>query len=151
MKIDGLTPKQRVFCKEYLANGYNARQAALAAGYSANCACQAVTKLFASPSVKKFLKKRMNQVEKKLDITFEKKAALLWAAAQRCFGPSEDDVGKMKLGEPIKAFFEFQPQALVSSIAELNKMQGHHAPQKSESKIDDEQFKQLVKECEKEY
>lgn len=28
-----LTPKQRIFCNEYLSNGYNGTQAAVKAGY----------------------------------------------------------------------------------------------------------------------
>ena len=45
---DGLTTKQRVFVAEYLANGFNATRAAIAAGYSKesarSIACESLTK-----------------------------------------------------------------------------------------------------------
>jgi phage terminase small subunit len=127
-----LTPKQRIFCKAYLANGYNATQAALTAEYSKKYADRIGSQQLAKPQVKRFLKCRMAQVEKKLDITFEKKALLLWKAAQRSYGPSDEDVEKLKAGEDIKFFFKFEPASLVSSIAELNRMQGHHSAEKKQ-------------------
>lgn len=146
-----LTPKETLFCKFYLSNGFNATQAAISAGYSKNCPRQLATRLLSKAHIRRYLDKRMAEIEKKLDITFEQKMELLWKTAQRCYGPSDEDIEKLRIGEEVLKTFEFQPSSLVSTIAELNKMQGHHAPQKTESKLDDDQFKKLLKECEQEY
>lgn len=149
--MNKLTPKQRLFCKTYLANGFNATQAAIAAGFSEKNADKIGSQVLGKTRVKEFLHKRMAEVEKKLDITFEQKMELLWKTAQRCYGPSDEDIKNNSMGHRVEIPFEFQPSSLVSTIAELNKMQGHHAPQKTESKLDDDQFKKLLKECEQEY
>lgn len=59
-----LTKKQKAFADEYLANGLNATQAAIAAGYSENTAnvigCENLTKL----NIKKYIEKRLSSIDK---------------------------------------------------------------------------------------
>lgn len=50
-----LTPKQQKFCNEYLSNGNNATQAAIAAGYSKKTARIIGSKLLTSVNILKFL------------------------------------------------------------------------------------------------
>lgn len=150
----GLTDKQLHFCKYYLINGFNATRAATQAGYKGSHRNRVGVGLMMKPHIKAYIKKSMDRVEKKLDITFDKKADLLWRAAMRCYGLSDDDVERIKAGEHVKPLFEFNATALTSAIAELNKMQGHHAPTKTanvntETGLDkvDDYLKQYEKEA----
>lgn len=110
--------------------------------------------LMRNPLIKDYIKKSMERIEKKLDITFDKKADLLWRAAMRCYGLSDEDVERIKAGEQVKPVFEFNASALTGAIAELNKMQGHHAPTKTANvntdaemeKVDD-YIKQYERDC----
>jgi phage terminase small subunit len=133
-----LTIKQRLFCKAYLANGYNATQAAITAGYSENCARQIGAELLSKPYIRAFIDQTMEKIEKKLDITFETKAELLWKCALRCSGDTE--------------FTDFIPTSLISAVAELNKMQGHHAAEKKEVTHDvGNKTADLIKQYEKDF
>ena len=128
-----LTPRQRKFCKIYLTNGFNATQAAIECGYSKKTARAMGYENLTKPHIKEFLKKLMENVEKKLDITFEKKAELLWKTAQRCYGPTDEQIEKINKGEELKEHvFEFQPNALATNVTELNKMQGHYPVKKEQ-------------------
>ena len=60
-----LTAKQQRFCDEYLID-LNATQAAIRAGYSSNYANTNASKLLQITTVKEFIKKRMDEKEKKL-------------------------------------------------------------------------------------
>lgn len=60
-----MTAKQRRFCDEYLID-LNATQAAIRAGYSSKYANTNVSKLLQNTSIKEFIKKRMDEKEKKL-------------------------------------------------------------------------------------
>lgn len=149
-----LTPQWALFCKHYLINGFNASQAALSAGYSKKTYHQISVQLMAKPAIKAYLRKRMAEVEDKLDITFEKKMKLLWKSALRCYGISDEDLEKLNGGEEVKSHFKFDPSSLVSVISELNKMQGHHTPPKSiVLNIDGEteELNKVMKEFEREY
>lgn len=152
-KRDGLTSQRRLFCKHYLINGFVGSKAYRSAGFEEKHADVNASKLLKDPRVKAYLKKRMEKIEKKLDITFEKKIELLWNAAQRCYGPTDDEIKRLKQGEAFKPFFQFEPTALISTVAELNKMQGHYAqakppddPETSPEKLEEE-IKKHEREC----
>lgn len=51
-KESKLTPKQEMFCYEYLANGFNATKAAIKAGYSKKTARSIATENLAKPAIK---------------------------------------------------------------------------------------------------
>lgn len=134
-----LTPKQKKFCKTYLVNGFNATQAAISAGFSEKSADKIGSQVLGKTRVKEFLHKRMAEIEEKLDMTAEWKLEKL----KKCIELSMPEINGETVLENHNAF--------LGAITESNKMQGHYAPQKTESKLDDEQFKQLLKECEKDY
>jgi phage terminase small subunit len=119
-----LTIKQRLFCKAYLANGFNATQAAITAGYSENCA---------------FIDKRVKIMEEKLDITAEWKMKVLKDCIDGCMN-----------GEASEN--KIHPSGIVGAIAELNKMQGHYAVEKREIKHDiGDKTAELIQQYEKDF
>lgn len=65
---DGLTPKRRLFCFEYLVD-LNATQAAIRAGYAAASAHVEGSRLLADAKVQAFLKPRLERKEKRLELT----------------------------------------------------------------------------------
>lgn len=50
-----LTPKQKAFCDEYLANGYNGTQAALKVGYSKKTAYSIAGENLKKPDIKAYI------------------------------------------------------------------------------------------------
>ena len=67
-KKDGLTEKQRLFCDEYLID-LNATQAAIRAGYSEETACNIGFENLRKPNVAEYIQKRMQDREKRTEIT----------------------------------------------------------------------------------
>ena len=61
-----LTDKQRRFADEYLANGFNATEAALAAGYSPKTARKIGSENLRKPAVREYLDERMTAKEESL-------------------------------------------------------------------------------------
>lgn len=68
----GLTPRQKLFCLAYLANGCNGAQAALEAGYSQRCAKQQATENLTKASVKAYLEPLLAKRVAKLELKAEK-------------------------------------------------------------------------------
>jgi len=124
MKDEQLTDKQKIFIKAYLANGFNATQAALTAGYSNKHTDKIASELIRKTRVRAAIDAEINRVAKKLEITFEKKLNLLWECAQDC-----------KAGAATKEGY-VNASGLVSAVAELNKMQGHYAQKDSDKDND---------------
>lgn len=137
-----LTVKQRLFCKAYLANGYNATQAAISAGYSENCAQEIGSENLSKPLIRTYLDRELKKVEDKFDITREWKMQKL----KRCAELAMPEIDGQEVLE--------NHNALLGAISELNKMQGHYSEKKEiEDKLDEMQEKltQLVNENKKEY
>lgn len=137
-----LTKKQKLFCLEYLANGYNATQAAIKAGYSAKTARNIGNENLTKPAIKEFIEKRMKKIEEKIEATIEWKVKMLKTCAEKCLQGEADRDGLI------------HPSGIVSAIAELNKMQGHYAPEKSinvHADADAEETSSLIKQYEREY
>jgi phage terminase small subunit len=134
-----LTIKQRLFCKAYLANGFNATQAAITAGYSENCAQEIAYENLNKPLIKKFIDKRVKIMEEKLDITAEWKMKVLKDCIDGCMN-----------GEASEN--KIHPSGIVGAIAELNKMQGHYAVEKREIKHDiGDKTAELIQQYEKDF
>jgi len=55
-----LTPKQQLFCSTYLANGFNATQAAFTAGYSEDTAMQTGYENLKKPYIREYLDNQIN-------------------------------------------------------------------------------------------
>lgn len=66
-----LTRKQQVFCQEYMANGYNATQAAIKAGYSKKTAYSIGQRLLKNVEVKAELERNTQAAQEKFEYTKE--------------------------------------------------------------------------------
>ena len=55
-----LTAKHKIFCNEYLRNGFNATQAAIKAGYSENTARQTGYDILTYPYIRDYIDKRVD-------------------------------------------------------------------------------------------
>jgi phage terminase small subunit len=64
-----MTPKQDRFVAEYLANGLNATNAAIAAGYSEKTARQQGSRMLSNPEVSAAVSGKTTQLMEKLEIT----------------------------------------------------------------------------------
>lgn len=62
----GLTDKMRRFADEYIANGFNATQAALAAGYSRKTARKMASENLGKPAIQDYIKERTEAIEASL-------------------------------------------------------------------------------------
>lgn len=63
-----LNDKQQRFCEEYLANGNNATQAAIAAGYSENTAAEMGYENLRKPHISDYIEERKKQIFARLHI-----------------------------------------------------------------------------------
>lgn len=113
-----LTEKQLRFCYEYMSNGNNAMQAAMAVGDSKESAQKNSWTYLKNPLIKSFIGDKLKKMEKELDITFEWKLKKLKHVVQVSI-PDESQVLE-----------EIDARAGVAAIAEMNKMQGHYSPDK---------------------
>ena len=68
-----LTPKQELFCREYLVD-FNATQAAIRAGYSKKAAGQQGAENLKKPNIKRFLAEAQSKRAKRLEISAERVA-----------------------------------------------------------------------------
>lgn len=106
-----LTPKQERFVSEYLID-LNATQAAIRAGYSVRTAGQVGFENLKKPEIEKAITEARNRVAEKAE----------WSAADRL----------RMLANIAEAAIKDDPRVAVSAIAEANKMQGSHAPTKTD-------------------
>ena len=110
-----LTQRQEQFCTHYVTNGFNARQAALDAGYSYNYACVKAHQLVNHPLVKERIDSASQKAETSLGMTFEWKLSKL------------QEIIEAHSGAP------HSPQSakvVIAAISEVNKMTGEYAPHK---------------------
>ena len=66
-----LTRKQQAFCQEYMANGYNATQAAIKAGYSKKTAYSIGQRLLKKVEIKAELERNTQAAQEKFEYTKE--------------------------------------------------------------------------------
>lgn len=118
-----LTIKELRFCQHYVANGGNATKAYQAAGYSGTEASGAVRacKLLKKDKIVHKIKYLEQEALAAAQVTAEWKIKMLKQMAERCIS-----------GDGLN-FECANPSGLVACVAELNKMQGHHAVQKTMS------------------
>ena len=64
-----LTKKQKLFCEEYIANGYNATQAAIKAGYSVDTACVIGAENLRKPYIAEYLSAHAKKEQEKFNYT----------------------------------------------------------------------------------
>lgn len=122
--------------------------AARAAGFGTVNSNIIAYKLLNKPLVKAYIDYLFKRMERKLEITLEKKLKLLWDTALRCYGPTEEEIEQIKNGVNVKVAFNFDAEALIKAVAEMNKMQGHYAQIKGIENIEEDKQK-LVEELKK--
>lgn len=133
-----LNPKQKLFADKYI-ECRNATESALYAGYSEktarNIGCENLTK----PYIKEYIDKRLDKKSEKLDLSFETIAKALWTNHNLAL-----EQVKMDGTKDIKASSD--------ALKEINKMMGHNAVIKTETKVelidsmsDDDLEKQIAK------
>jgi len=138
-----LTRKQDIFCKYYVANGFNATQAALKAGYKKNTAYASGSENLRKPQIKEKIDELQRKVEEKMEMTFEWKLEKLKKAIEA--GLVEHDEG-----------MEIKNASLfLGAMSESNKMQGHYAAEKKadDNKMNEalEQLNELIEKYKKDY
>jgi phage terminase small subunit len=83
MIMTRLTPKQQLFCDEYLID-LNATQAAIRAGYSVKTSKQIGDENLSKPDIKAYLQKRMNDRQKRTEIIQDYVLETIRDTVERC-------------------------------------------------------------------
>lgn len=139
-----LTPKQERFCYEYLANGFNATQAAIKAGYSERTA-----KVIGSQNLTKlYIKERIEEMKKNLAETAGISALMIAEEHARIGLPSR----LQNLDNKDKAHYaDTKIEHRQRSLIELANLLGYNAPKKQELTGADgsDLFMQLIKNASK--
>ena len=137
-----LTEKQSKFVSNYIKNGFNAYQAAISAGYSHNYANVGTGELTQHPIIKAKIERavaRLDEVmEEKLAITLQHKAKVL---AQIIY-----DIIPQDGSAPKRKYYKYA----INALAELSKMQGHYAPDKT-LKVTVDATKEKLEEVKRQY
>lgn len=112
---DGLTPQQKLFAYEYIADpSRSAGQAARRAGYSERTADSQASRLLKNVKVKAFIDKALEKVHRKLEVTAERIEAEL---AEIAFADIAEQV-EVEEGGAIKVkTFDEMPKGSTRSIA----------------------------------
>lgn len=157
-KIQGTTPKEKLFCYSYFNNNGNGTNAAIDAGYSPKSAKVTASRLLTKANIQKLLTKLHAALEDKAVITKERIANELAkvgffdirkaytesgtlksildmpeGAASVITGIKVSEEYEHKDGEKIKAsgqIVELKLNSKIAALAELNKMFGYNAPTK---------------------
>lgn len=93
VKKEGLTGKQQAFIREYVSNGNNGTQAAIAAGYSKNCARQIAAENLAKPYIAQEKDRLMSKIADEAGCTKE----FVMKRLKDCASLSEDEKGQTVL------------------------------------------------------
>ena len=136
--------KMNLFVGHYLANGFNGWNAAIKAGYSETTANGKARQLLGMPVVKKEIARVVDKKLEMLGITAEWKMLKL-----------KEIINKCAQGEGLKDG-HIHPPGVIAGISELNKMQGHYAPEKLlnlnvKAHVKDELFERLLVQFEKDF
>lgn len=100
-----LTPKQALFCKEYVACKFNGTKAAIAAGYSEDTAKEIGSENLTKPNIKEEIERLTKSTNEKLDITafkvMQEFAKLGFALTNKVDGFDMDLTHKLKALEAL--------------------------------------------------
>ncbi len=137
-----LTEKQYSFVANYIKNGFNAYRAALDAGYKPSYAKTKTPELIQHPIIKQKIEKAIarfdEEMEEKLAISLQHKAKIL---AQIIY-----DIIPQDGSPPKRKYYKYA----INALAELSKMQGHYAPDRS-LKVTVDTTKEKLKEVRRQY
>lgn len=133
-----LTPKQTLFVAQYLANGLNATQAAIAAGYSEKTAESQASRLLRNVKVAEAIDEAQSPILKRLGITKDYVLETIVSTISRCqqseqvtyrgvavpgefqFDAANVLKGTELLGRHLKMFTDKVEHAVPSGIALIN-------------------------------
>jgi hypothetical protein len=136
-----LTEMQTNFCKNYIANGFNAKQAALDAGYSEHVSRHATEFVKKHPIISKAVNGAIQQANQdvfvELKATYRDRVAMLWTIAKSII---RDD----------NTVIHAHAKNAIAAIAEINKMSGDYAPDKS-LRLNVDMTKEKMQEVKKAY
>jgi len=92
-----MTPKQKAFVAEYLANGFNATKAAISAGYSERSASSIGEENLRKPEIATLLAKKVGTALNKIDFSVDR--TLEYVARMAFFDPADlfESDGSLKL------------------------------------------------------
>jgi phage terminase small subunit len=121
-----LTAKQNAFVKEYILNGGNSTQAALAAGYSEKTASEMGYENLRKPQIKKAIEKHQKKQEEVFLMSKTDKLKVL----ERIINATALEDGEKGV---------LNASAAIAAIKEHNLMQGHNAPTETNTNIKVEQ------------
>lgn len=102
-----LNDKQKQFVKEYFNNGFNARNAAVVAGYSEKTADSIGCQLLRKPHIKKYINDIQKQLANEVEIDVERLTKEFWAnhlLARDCKKFSDSNNALKMIGQIIGAF-----------------------------------------------
>ncbi|HEX4044214.1 MAG TPA: terminase small subunit [Gammaproteobacteria bacterium] len=144
----GLTPKQRLFCVHYIENKGHGTNAAIAAGYSKSTAYSIASENLTKPEIKRYLGKFMKEAAEKLCITPEYLLGKLKTGIDRSIPEFPDyvDEDTKQRHEP-ELISKTDARAAVACIAEINRMLGNHAPEKTDTRHKLEGLEDLISDC----
>ena len=113
----GLNDQQYRFVEEYLRNGCNGKQAAIAAGYSVGSAEPQASRLLSDDKVKAYKEFRAQEIAKRLDISAERIAI---EYAKIAFGLNADVMeivgGRLRIKDTVE--LDDDARALISEASE---------------------------------
>jgi phage terminase small subunit len=114
-----LTPKQEMFCKEYLIN-FNATQAAVKAGYSKKTAQTIGAENLTKPIIRDYLQKAINERTEKLGIDADWVLAQAVLIQQRCM--QVEPVMEVVDGQKVKSGeFKFDATNAIKALDTVGK------------------------------
>ena len=119
-RTEGLTPRQKRFVEEYLACG-DAREAALAAGYSPRSAAAQGERLLRDPAVQRYRREEEQRLFDALGVTPAWIGRRLAEIAERCMQavPHYSRNPDTKQREP-DGVWEFDPAGAIRALHELD-------------------------------
>lgn len=110
-----LTPKQELFCKEYIVD-LNATQAAIRAGYSEKTANEQGSQLLAKLSIKEYVQSLMDERSERVEITSDYVLRGIKELTERCIQAIPVIVDGKETGE-----YKFEPNAALKGFELLGK------------------------------
>jgi phage terminase small subunit len=116
--VNGFSFKEKLFCENYINNGYNGAKAARDAGYSEKTADAIGRENLHKPRIRQYLDKRMKEVMDKVGVGIEWRLQLMKRGAE---GAVEGKTNKDGL---------LDVDSMMKPIQELNRMDGSYAPEK---------------------
>lgn len=133
--IEKLRPRHLIFAQA-LAEGKTGKDAYLATGGKASDPIRAASEMLtATPEIEDYVAIALRiatlKSQDRLVATRAEKRAMLWEGAQDCMNPkpiTEEDAE----GNPVEVPGKKDIRGMVSCIQELNRMDGDHAPTKTE-------------------